>query len=82
VELKLVREGETGFAPVITLAWWNVAASILDCCMDTRPLPNRLLCMELIPPRTRSSDAARSILEIDRGPSLRGFMPPKLLWIL
>jgi hypothetical protein len=58
VDWKLSREGDTGFAPVITLAWWNVPGSILDCCIDTRPWPNWLLYMELIPLRTRSLVAA------------------------
>jgi hypothetical protein len=40
VELKLLREGVTGFAPVMTLAWRNVAESTLDCCAGTRLLPN------------------------------------------
>jgi hypothetical protein len=51
--LKLLREGDTGFAPVMTLAWRNVPGSIRDCCIETREFPNSLLRMELNPPRTR-----------------------------
>jgi hypothetical protein len=40
VDWKLWREGDTGFAPVMTLAWRNEPASILDCCIETRLWPN------------------------------------------
>ena len=37
---KLSREGDTGLAPVIKLAWWKEFALILDCCIETRSWPN------------------------------------------
>jgi hypothetical protein len=40
MELKLLCEGDTGFAPVITLAWRKVPGSIRDCCIETREFPN------------------------------------------
>ncbi len=55
---KLSRDGATVCAPVNTLACFNVPGSSLCCCAGTRPRPNWLDGIELIPPRTRVSEKA------------------------